>query len=64
MNEILTAQALRCLMSICDSWKSDDEISIEDMTNHLEMVNKLIDGEINYAQFLKSTGLKENKRSR
>ena len=54
---------LRSLESICDAWENDNELSVEDMTTHVEEVIKVADGKNDFNQFLKNTRLKNIQHS-
>ena len=60
-DEIRSEEILRALMSMVESWECDEELSVSEMTVHLEKVIEVFDGNSDYRDFLKKTGLKSIK---
>ena len=58
INEIQSAYILMSLSAVADSWEND-ELDLEDMCEHLEAVNEVVSGEMDYIDFIKETGLKD-----
>jgi len=60
-DEIRDEETLRALMSMVESWENDENLSISDMTAQLEEAIEVVDGNSDYSDFLKKTGLNSIK---
>ena len=60
IKQIHEAYLLRSLGSMARAWQSDESLDVESMTNHLEKICELIDGNIEYKEFLVKTGIKDS----
>jgi len=57
-DKIKDAEVLRSLDSVIDSWEKDD-LDVEDMSDHLEAVNEVANGDMNFSEFIRKTKLRK-----
>ena len=57
-DEIKDAELLRALGSVVDSWENDD-LDIDEMTDHLEAVNEVAEGKKTFTEFIRKTRLRK-----
>ena len=58
IHDLYEADVLRSLTAVANSWEND-ELSIAEMTEHLDGIIEIVLGRTDYRQFIKKVALKD-----